>query len=91
MSAIITAPENAKCLSCDEEVSGIVLRCGTTAGGGKSGCGKFTHLGCSQLPSSYLVRLDLTRASYLCTSCIVTETGERYSESLALYQTLCVK
>ena len=57
---------------------GLVLKCGSLIGP-PSGCGQFVHLKCSQLPSFYLVRYELTRVSYLCKDCICLKGGEEYN------------
>ena len=90
MSAICQAPRESSCPDCGEEVTGLALKCGSGSSGrsGKSGCEKYVHLKCSQLPGYYLVRFDLSRASYLCKACVRLDGGDQYDESLAKIEDL---
>ena len=84
MSALSRAPAESMCPDCGEEVTGLALKCGSGSSGrsGKSGCEKYVHLRCSQLPSYCLVRFDVSRASYLCKACVRLDGGDQYEESL---------
>ena len=82
MSAIVlTPPQDAVCQVCGHDVRGPALKCEV-----RSGCGKFTHLKCSELPAKYLVRFDVSRASYLCEGCVKTSAGDNYDEYLVKFQ-----
>ena len=81
MSVLTQAPTESTCPDCGEDVTGLALKC-STPGSGRTGCGKYVHLKCSQLPSHYIVRFDVSRASYLCKACVQVEAGDQYEDSL---------
>ena len=78
-----TTPQDAVCQDCSLAVTGAALKCDV-----RSGCGRFTHLGCSGLPAHYLVRFEVSRASYLCKTCVKSEAGQQYEECLVKIQRL---
>ena len=82
MSAIVSStPQDALCVDCDHPFAGAALKCDL-----RSGCGRFTHLKCSGLPVHYLVRFDVSRASFLCKGCIKTEAGQQFEDCIEKIQ-----
>ena len=74
-----TTPTGLKCAICDQDIGGASLKCG---GAGKPGCGKFTHLKCSELPAYMLVKFKKTRSSYHCPTCVEADVGDTYQECI---------
>ena len=76
-------PAESQCSVCDQTIAGRSLKCG---GAGKPGCGKFTHLKCSELPAYMLVKFEKTRTIYHCPRCVAADVGEAYEECLSRVQ-----
>ena len=82
MSAITETPlQDCACQDCGNNVTSPALKCDV-----RSGCGSYTHLQCSGLPAYYLVRLEVTLATFLCKTCIQSKAGENYNDKLKRMQ-----
>lgn len=67
-----------KCHICDEEIVEEGLRC--------SDCDGLSHLSCTGLPTYALVHFALTRAVYVCATCVVKKENKQLS-----YEEACKK
>ena len=84
--AVATIPDPADgeerptCNSCVGKLADIALRC--------SGCKTYIHLRCSGMPENQLVRLSLSQASCVCTTCVKTKDAGNDDEK---YDAECTK
>ena len=66
--------EGARCLQCVGTLRGASLCC--------ADCGELAHLICSNRPTLNLVRLAITRATYVCPTCIRAKAGDKLKSIL---------